>query len=209
MGVVGGRGLAEALREDIASPALRRVAGGLVLVAITFGCAAYETGNLLGAALGGEGLLGLSPRLLAPLLGIVAGAILWVGSYRSLERLLIATVLLMSGAFLGTILMSPVDLPAIVRGAFIPASGLGDADLYLVIALVGTTVVPYNLFLHAAAVRERFEGPGDLAAARTDAVVTILLGGLISGAVVITAGAGYLLWRLVRDEPREPRPYLA
>ncbi len=31
----------------------------------------------------------------------------------------------------------------------------------------------------------------------------------IAGAVVITAVAGYLLWRLVRDEPREPRPYLA
>jgi len=186
LGVVGDRDLAEALRKEVSSPFAARAASALVLVAVVFGCAAYETGNLLGASLGLQALGGLSPRVLAPLVGAVAAAILWQGSYRAMERILIAMVILMSLAFLGTAAVSGVGFGEILRGALTPSTG-GGADLYLVVALIGTTVVPYNLFLHASAVRERFEGPRDLPAARTDAVVTILLGGVVSGAVVLTA----------------------
>lgn len=190
MGVVGGRGLAEALRDDFTSPVVGRLAAFLVLVAVTFGCAAYETGNLLGAALGLEALTGLSTRLLVPLAGLLAAALLYYGSYRVLERVLIGTVLLMSLTFLGTLLMTGFDVRSVVRGALLPSTR-GRGDLYLVVALIGTTVVPYNLFLHAAAVRERFSGPRDLKPARVDAAVTIILGGVISGAIVLTAAGAF------------------
>ena len=190
MGVVGGRGLAEALRDDFRSPVMGRAAGMLVLVAVTFGCAAYETGNLLGAGLGLEALTGFHTRILAPIVGLTAAGLLLIGSYRLLEKVLIGTVLLMSLAFLGTLLMTGFDVLPAVRGALLPVAGR-DADLYLVVALIGTTVVPYNLFLHAAAVRERFAGAGDLGPARLDAMVTIVLGGVISGAIVLTAAGSF------------------
>jgi manganese transport protein len=189
LGVVSGRGLAEAIRENVAAPGARRLAGALVLIAVTFGCAAYETGNLLGAGLGLQALGLGSPRLLVPLTGLVAGGLLWFGSYRLLERLLVGTVVLMSLAFLGTLALTGVDLAAVVRGAFVPR--LDGSSLYLAVALIGTTVVPYNLFLHAAAVGERFHGTADLGAARLDAVITILLGGVVSGAIVLTAAAAF------------------
>jgi Mn2+/Fe2+ NRAMP family transporter len=132
----------------------------------------------------------MGPRLLTPLVGIAAAALLYLGSYRVLERTLIAAVILMSLAFLGTLVMTGVDVLSVMRGALVPAVGDG-ADLYLVVALIGTTVVPYNLFLHAAAVRESFRGPGDLGPARLDAIITIVLGGLISGAVVLTAAGAF------------------
>jgi manganese transport protein len=189
MGVVAGRGLAEALREDIPSPIIRRTASLLVLTAVTFGCAAYETGNLLGAGLGLEALGIGGTRLLAPLTGVAAGLLLWWGSYRMLERVLVGTVILMSLAFLGTLAMTGLDMAAVVRGALLPR--LEPGGLYLALALVGTTVVPYNLFLHAAAVQERFQGAADLGAARLDAGVTIGLGGVVSGAIVLTAAAAF------------------
>ena len=79
LGVVGERGLAEALREDFTSRVAGRLAGLLVLVAVTFGCAAYETGNLLGAALGLDTLLPLGPRALVLLIGGVAALLLVIG----------------------------------------------------------------------------------------------------------------------------------
>jgi len=52
LGAVGRTGLGEALRASIRQPVLRATAIGLALVAITFGNAAYQAGNLTGAALG-------------------------------------------------------------------------------------------------------------------------------------------------------------
>jgi len=190
LGVVGGRDLAEALREDFTSPVAGKLAGLLVLVAVGFGCAAFETGNLLGAALGLESLWPASQRLLVFLLGMVAAVLLLIGSYKVLESILIGAVLLMSFAFLTTVAISGFKLVSVVRGALMPSLS-GGGDIYLVIALIGTTVVPYNLFLHASAVRERFSGAGDLTAARTDAAVSIVLGGVISGAIVLTAACAF------------------
>ncbi len=190
LSLVGGRDLAEALREGFTTPVLGRLAGILVLVAVTFGCAAFETGNLIGAALGLETIWPVDQRVLVFLLGLVAALLLLKGSYRVLESILIAAVLLMSLAFLATLFISGFRLLDVIRGALIPSLGAGG-DIYLVIALIGTTVVPYNLFLHASAVRERFSGAEELTAARTDAVVSIVLGGIISGAIVLTAAGAF------------------
>jgi len=190
LGVIGGQGLAESLREGFRSPIVGRSAGILVLVAVTFGCAAYETGNLLGAALGLESILPITRRLLIPVIGMVAALILLKGSYRVLESILVGTVIVMSLAFLTTLFITGFDVVATLRGALLP-SLKGGGDIYLVIALIGTTVVPYNLFLHASAVRERFQGAGDLKPARLDAGVSIIAGGLISGAIVLTAAGAF------------------
>ncbi len=190
LGVVGGRDLAQALRENFTSPVAGRLAGLLVLVAVTFGCAAFETGNLMGAALGLDALWSVGQSLLVLLLGIVAAVLLLIGSYRVLESILIGAVLLMSLAFIATLAITGFKLIPVVRGALIPSMGEGG-DILLVVALVGTTVVPYNLFLHSSAVRERFSGSGDLFAARADAAVSILLGGIISGAIVLTAAGAF------------------
>ncbi len=190
LGVVGGRGLAEALREGFRSPIFGRFAGLLVLIAVTFGCAAYETGNLLGAALGLESMFPVPRRLLVFIIGVVAAFILLKGSYRVIESILVGTVIVMSLAFITTLFITGFDIVATLRGALLP-SLKGGGDIYLVIALIGTTVVPYNLFLHASAVRERFQGAADLKPARIDAGVSIIAGGLISGAIVLTAAGAF------------------
>jgi len=189
LGVVGRRGLAEAIREGFTSPLFGRAAIGLVLAAVTFGCAAYETGNLLGAALGLQGLLPLSPRLLVLGIGLLSAGLLLTGSYRMLEKILVATVLIMSLAFVTTLAITGFAVVDVFRGALLP-SLRGGGDVYLVIALIGTTVVPYNLFLHASAARTRFTA-GELGPARIDSAVSIVLGGVISAAVVLTAAGAF------------------
>ena len=60
-----------------------------------------------------------------------------------------------------------------------------------VIALVGTTVVPYNLFLHASAVKNKWHHADDLPQVRKDTVLSIGVGGLISLAIISTAAAAF------------------
>ncbi len=66
-------------------------------------------------------------------------------------------------------------------------------SLLTIIALIGTTVVPYNLFLHASVVREKW--PQEVAVdqalreSRLDTLLSISLGGLVTLAIVVTAAA--------------------
>lgn len=186
LGTVGRLGLGEAIRRRFPGP-LRTAAAILVASAIGIGNAAYETGNLLGAGLGAQAALGGDIRVWATGIAALAALLLWSGSYRAIERVMVGMVLLMSLVFLVTAVSVGVDVGALLRGAMVPTVPPGGALVAL--GLVGTTIVPYNLFLHASAARERFSGEGALNAARADSVVAIGLGGIVSMAVVVTAAA--------------------
>jgi len=188
LGVVGGMGLGEAMRHRFTGRFARGLSAALVVAAILIGNAAYETGNLLGGALGLQGLLGGSGRLWGPLLGLLAFALLWTGRYRWVERVLVVMVAVMGVVFLTTAIATGPDLGGLVRGLL--PGGLADrAAMLTALGLVGTTVVPYNLFLHASAAHERWKSDSDLDAARADTAVSVSFGGVVSIAVLVTAAS--------------------
>lgn len=185
LGLVTGQGLGEAIRRRFRHPFARGLSIVLVLGAIAVGNAAYETGNLLGGALGLSGAVGGDVRLWALLIGTLAAVLLWQGSYRLVERAMATMVGVMSAAFLGTAIRVRPDVGALLEGLAVPA--LPDGSLLVAVGLIGTTVVPYNLFLHASAVRERWAGEEELGAARRNLVLSIGVGGLVSMAVLVTS----------------------
>lgn len=189
LGAVAQKGLGEALRASLARSAFRWPLYALIVLALYVGNAAYEAGNLSGAALGAEAVLGaaVSFRAWVLVVSALAGVALLRGTYRQLERLLIGLVVLMAIAFVGTFAVTRPDLAAMTRGFLVP--NVPDGSLVTVLALIGTTVVPYNLFLHAAAAKAKWAGADDLTALRADAVVSIGLGGLVSIFIVSTAAA--------------------
>ncbi len=190
LGTITGLGLGDALRRRITAPLPRVLALGLVIAAIAGGNAAYQTGNLLGAALGLDVAFAGGARLWAVGVALTAALLLATGRYRLIERVLVSLVIAMSLLFLATAVAVAPDWGTIARDLLRPTLPEGSAVLAL--GLVGTTIVPYNLFLHASASAERFtEGaPRDrLRNARADLVVAIALGGLVSMAIVITAAA--------------------
>ncbi len=191
LGVVTGRGLGEALMAGAGLPVFRLLVAGLVLFALAVGNAAYQAGNLTGAALGGEALFGAAgpDRIVWVLvLAVLAGALLLSGSYKLLEKVLIGLVTVMSLAFAGSVLITRPDLGGLASG-LVPQ--LPQGSLFTAIALIGTTIVPYNLFLHASAARERWAGRGEeaLREAQTDTRVSVGLGGLISMFILVTAAS--------------------
>lgn len=191
LGLVTREGLGEALRAAFANRLLRTVAVGLVVAAITLGNAAFQTGNITGAAMGLELLTPVSGSVWSCLVGVAAAALLWSGSYRLIERLLVALVGIMGVVFVLTAVMVRPNITAIFKGMFVPS--LPPESLTTTIALIGTTVVPYNLFLHASTVREKWPASLPVRQAlhesRYDTVIAVALGGVVTLAVVATAAA--------------------
>ena len=181
------------MRTTFTSRWLGGLAVVLVVAAVGLGNAAYEAGNIAGAALALSSLGGLSIGAWAIGIGIGAAALLASGHYRLLERVLIALVLTMSAVFLLTAAVIAPPIGDILRGAFIPS--LPEGSVLVVLALIGTTVVPYNLFLHANAVREKWPESTDitqsLREARWDTGLSIGLGGLITLAIMSTASTAF------------------
>ncbi|HEX9727192.1 MAG TPA: Nramp family divalent metal transporter [Gemmatimonadales bacterium] len=187
LGLVTRAGLGSALRETGGPPWIGLTLAGLAVAAVVVGAAAYEAGNLTGAGLGLEGITGVPAKTWALLGAAIAAAILWTGRYKLLERVLMGCVAVMGLVFLATALLVVPRVPGLIQGTFIPR--LPDGATFTALGLVGTTIVPYNLFLHAAAVSERWSGREALISARIDLVIAIGLGGIVSAAIVVTAAA--------------------
>ena len=192
LGLVARLGLAEAIRESIQSQWLRRGALLLVLVAIVFGNTAYQTGNLMGAGIGLMILTGLPIETCVAFMGAGIVAVLALGgSSRLLSNTLIAIVLAMSVAFIVTAYLVRPDFLQVTKG--ITSFSLPEGSLVIALALIGTTIVPYNLFLHATAVKKRWPAGVDirqaLREARIDTILAISLGGLVTMAIIIVAAA--------------------
>ena len=187
LGLATGHGLGQALRAVGGPPWLGICLASLAAVAVIGGAAAYQAGNLTGAGLGLESATGLPLRVWVAIGAILAGALLWSGNYKAVERVLAGCVAVMGVVFLATAVLVMPHLGDIMKGMFVPRLP-GNAEL-TALALIGTTIVPYNLFLHAAVVRERWSGVADLPAVRWDLILAIGLGGIVSAAVVVTASA--------------------
>ena len=188
LGIVTQKGLGENINDKVKNPIIKYIVAFIVIVAVFVGNIAYETGNVTGATMGVTTLLPSSPTWIwAPLLGIVSFLLLWSGNYKKIEKFLVGLVLIMSGAFLVTAIASKPDIVEIFKGLFIPKAG--NNDWMTIVGIIGTTVVPYNLFLHASSASERWKSKEDLKNARLDTIISIGLGGLISMCIIIAASA--------------------
>lgn len=188
VGLVTQKGLPETIRVSLPYVWLRNVIIGIVLLAILIGNSAYEGGNIGGALLGMEALFGDEYVAWFPwIIGAMAFGILWMGNYKSLEKVFFGLIFVMSLSFIATAVLTRPDLGAIVEGLFVPR--LPEQGWLTVLALVGTTIVPYNLFLHTSLVQEKWSGARDLKKARIDTVLAVGLGGFVSMCVIIAARA--------------------
>ncbi len=194
LGVVTKQGLGENIRLACKTPLTKYLAILLVVSAIVVGNGAYQAGNISGATLGLMQIFAEHPRSSSvsfwPLvIGIIALIILASGSYRVIERALIALVALMSIAFLASFILIDIEWANFFKGLLIPSLPTGAT--LTVIALIGTTVVPYNLFLHSSSASQKWRNVADLTKARKDLYFAIPLGGLISIAIVSTAASAF------------------
>ena len=188
IGLITNKSLGEVIRVSIKNKFVNRSLILLILCSILIGNAAYEAGNITGASLGIIAITNNDTLNYTPLLiGFIAFIILYIGDYKILERSLIFLVIVMSISFLITAIMTKPDIPSLLNGLFIP--NINSESLLVVLGLIGTTVVPYNLFLHSSLVKEKWNDISKLKTARIESLISIIIGGIVSMAIIITAAS--------------------
>lgn len=188
LGVATGQGLAGAMKDMAYKPWLKNLFVVLIVSAIGIGNAAYESGNLTGAAIGLDAFIDIGIGPWAAILGAIAIVLLWSGSYQWIETVLVYLVFIMAGVFLITLLVAKPDLSAMFNQLISPK--LDTDAITTVLALIGTTIVPYNLFLHASLVAKSSKGLDKqqaVLACRSQSARAISMGGLITLIVMATA----------------------
>lgn len=188
LGVASQEGLASAMKNMAYKPWLKHFFIVLIVAAIGIGNAAYESGNLTGAAIGLDAFVNIGIGPWASILGVIAIALLWTGSYQWIETVLVYLVFIMAGVFLVTLLVAKPDVSAMLSQMLSPR--LDTDAITTVLALIGTTIVPYNLFLHASLVAKSSRGQDKIAAVtacRQQSARAISMGGLITMIVMATA----------------------
>ena len=187
LGIVTHMGLAENLVKDFEDrPLLRNLLCGLVAVAITIGGFAYMSGDLTGTAIGISALTGVSTRIIAPIWGLCILLILsFAGdAVKYLEKLLGICVVIMAVVFLVTMIVVRPDVGDLLAGCVpnIPQGGLMTC-----LSLIGTTVVPYNMFLHAASAKRTWHSTDELPLCRFGTNIPMIIGGIVTGAIMVTS----------------------
>ena len=180
--------VAEVIRKSVKSVFLNRFLLILIVSSILIGNAAYEAGNITGASLGISGIINYEAINNIPLfIGIIAFVILYQGNYKIIERSLIILVLLMSLSFFLTAIITRPDISALLAGIFTPK--VNEKSILIVLGLIGTTVVPYNIFLHSSLVIEKWGSIKKLKTARIESFISIFLGGIVSLSIIVTAAS--------------------
>ena len=230
VGIATGEGLGQALLRLSDSRAVKSGLCLLVVCAILIGNAAYQTGNILGAAKGVE-VFSVEPANAAveaanaaveaatssaaeegPVeqpwfrpwivgaIGALAIGLILVNRFALLQAVLTGLVLLMSGLFLLAAFLSLPSYSQIASG-LMPQLPAGSQ--WLVVAVLGTTVVPYNLFLHASLAARQWSD-GDKAVAvkhsRWDTIASVLLGGIVTSAILLSASTAFQSQRAAGGE---------
>ena len=196
LGIVKKVGLGEALREKYTGKGVRILLAILVIGAVFIGNVAYETGNISGGILGLQAIWpSLSKIPVAIFVFAVAAGLLLSGKYDIVEKVLTALVVLMGILFLITAIAVKPNFGEVLKGLFVPRVPQMNRAWFYVTGLIGTTVVPYNIYLHASSSAKKWGKDGDkdeaLKTSLTDSILSIGLGGIISMCIVITAAVCY------------------
>ena len=183
--IATGNDLGQIITQTYAGQRGRVVAWSLFM-AIFLGCAAYQAGNILGAVAGLALLTGLPVPMLTVGLGVLCMILLWVGSTQSLANFLGLVVFTMGAAFVYVAFSTPVSAVELTKSLVVPTFPTGS--ILLINGLIGTTIVPYNLFFGSSIVPTASgaeTAAQSLTTMRIGIWVAVVLGGIISVALLL------------------------
>ena len=182
--VVSQRAVMDAVRERLGYRVglVSLVAGQLVnLLTI-----AAEIG---GIALALQLLAGLPFRVLLVLAVLALGIVIWILPFEWIERVFGYVGLTMLVFAVAALKLNP-DWSDVASG-FVPHAPSRDLALYafFVVGLIGAATVPYEVYFYSSGAIEERWTPKDLGLNKANAIIGYSLGGFLSCALMIVAGA--------------------
>ena len=196
LGIISRKGLSEVL-TDIDNTFIRRIIISIIFLSLFIGNAAYESGNISGTVMGLETFLGsieisflsYSINFTPIAIGVLLALIIGNGSYKVFEKVLVLLVFTMSVTFVLVAITSTPNIKDLLGGL---KPNVTETNFIYVVGLIGTTVVPYNLFLHSYVAKNKWVRAKDYKSSVFDTVISIVIGGIISLSIIITAASSQI-----------------
>lgn len=135
--------------------------------------------------------LGVSPYVAVPLTAVGLIALVFMGSYRRWERLTVFLCLL-DLAWLGYALKMGVSGKEVAQAVAVPALPLGGITtdwVFLVIAIVGTTIAPWQLFFQQSCIADKRLRFSDVKWARLDTFLGACITIAVAGCMMLVGDA--------------------
>jgi Mn2+/Fe2+ NRAMP family transporter len=182
LGAATGRGLLDLIRERF----------GLGWAVFAIGVILIGNGGLVVSEFVGIGaaveLFGLSKYLLVP----AAAAFIWylvvLGNYRRVEKIFLLMTLVFFAYPIAAVLAHP-HWHQVARGAFMPAIHKDPDYIFLLVALIGTTITPYMQLFQQSSVVERGGDRRRYGPERIDAYTGAIFSNLMSIFMIIATAA--------------------
>ncbi|MCE7927073.1 MAG: divalent metal cation transporter [Chloroflexi bacterium CFX7] len=184
MGAVTGKGLADLIREQFGV----RVAL-LAMLTLLLVNSATVVAEFAGVAAASE-IFGLSRYASVPLAAALVFALVAYGSYRKVEVALLSISLVYITYFVTGFMADPA-WPKVARG-MVPGFELDVAYLTILIALIGTTITPWEMFYNQASVVDKGLGKRELRYIAVDSYAGAASMAVIAFFIMLTTAA--TLW---------------
>lgn len=200
LSIVSGHSLGEALVVEFQDSATKSLIYFLIFSAIVAGCAAYQTGNVLGTVSGvkliastfnndiATGFTEPTAFYLSPLqwsvfiCGCVAFVFLNIPSLKKIANILGIAVLLMTLSFIPIAWVIKPSFTDLLINSIVPTMPRNFDAGVMVLAMIGTTIVPYDLFLGSAVMGKQGQ---TLHQMRFGLGTAVIIGGIITAAILI------------------------
>lgn len=182
MGAATGKGLSDLIREEFG---FRWTFFAMVVLgAADFGNIAAEFSGLAA----GMGIFGVSKFVVVPIGAILVWALVVRGSYRPVEKVLIAFSFIYLAYPISAFLAHPNWGLAMHRLA-IPTFSRDSAYLVLVLGLIGTTITPWMQFYLQASIVEKGIGKKEYGLSRWDVISGCVITDVVSFFIIAACAA--------------------
>ena len=189
LGIVTGRCLSEAATEYLPPMISRGILSSAIVAAVATGLA-----EILGSAIALNMLFHIPLRVGAVLAAVGCGWMLWVNSYKRLEKWIMGFVSIIGLAFLFELSLVEIDWSAAAAGWVTPV--IPDGSLLIIMSVLGAVVMPHNLFLHSEIIQSRQWNLEDEAVIKkqlkfefADTLFSMCIGWAINSAMILIAAA--------------------
>ena len=182
MGAVTGKGLSDLIREEFGF----RVTFFTMLV---LGLADF--GNIMSEFAGvasGMGLFGVTKYIAVPIAAVLVWVMVVSGSYKMVERILIAFSLLYF-AYVASALLAHPSWKAAVHDTIVPSVSKSSDYLVVVIGMIGTTITPWMQFYLQGSIVEKGIGKKQYPLSRLDVISGCIITDVIAFFIVLACAA--------------------
>lgn len=182
LGAATGRGLFDLIRE--------RFGLGwslLAIAAILIANGGLAASEFVGIGAASE-LLGIGGRVAIPVAAVLVWSLVVFGSYSRAEKVFLAMTLVFFAYPVAAVLGHP-DWSAVARGAFVPTFHRDPDYLFLMVALIGTTITPYMQLFQQSSIVERWGARKHYGPERADVYLGVVFSNLMSIAIIVATAA--------------------